>query len=169
MKSPTAALGGYIILASWEWGSPTLYTGEQNHNWPTSGPGGYITPAAWGVPKALKLETKSNVANNCWRQLHNPYRLHSGQENQKWPTISPSGYTTPAAKWGPERFRAGDKSEVAHNLAGPLHKPYQLRGSATFQTRGHKWAPRLHNPCREGGPQSFRVGDKITRPRQVGT
>ena len=29
-------------------GSPTLQSGGQNRKWPTSGPGGYILPAAWG-------------------------------------------------------------------------------------------------------------------------
>ena len=34
-------------------GSPPLQTGGQNQKWPTSGQGGYITPAAWGYRKRL--------------------------------------------------------------------------------------------------------------------
>ena len=31
-------------------GSPPLWSGGQNHKWPTSGQGEYITAAAWGCP-----------------------------------------------------------------------------------------------------------------------
>ena len=34
------------------WGSPPLQSGGQDQKWPTSGQGGYITPAAKGVPTA---------------------------------------------------------------------------------------------------------------------
>ena len=57
-------------------GSPPLQSGRQNHKWPTSGQGGYITPATWGVPTTLE-----------------------GGLNQKWPTSGQGGYITPAA-WG---------------------------------------------------------------------
>ena len=36
--------------------SPPLHSGGQNQKWPTSGQGGYITPAAWGVPTASERE-----------------------------------------------------------------------------------------------------------------
>ena len=39
-------------------GSPPLQSGGQNHRWPTSGQGGYITPAAWGIPTASDREDK---------------------------------------------------------------------------------------------------------------
>ena len=32
--------------------------GGQNQKWPTSGQGGYITPAAWGIPTASDREDK---------------------------------------------------------------------------------------------------------------
>ena len=32
----------------------------------------------------------------------------------------------------------------------------------------HKWATWLHNPCRLGGPQCFRVGDNIKSVPQMG-
>ena len=35
-----------------------LQSGGQNEMWPTSGPGGYITPALWGVPNASKQGNK---------------------------------------------------------------------------------------------------------------
>ena len=44
-------------------GSRTLHPGGQNKKWPTSGPGGYTTPAARGVPGALEGGQKSEVAH----------------------------------------------------------------------------------------------------------
>ena len=32
----------------------------------------------------------------------------------------------------------------------------------------HKWAGWLHNPCRLGGPQRFKAGDKISSGPQMG-
>ena len=113
--------------------SPQLQSGGQNQKWPTSGQGGYITPAAWGVPTASERGAESEVAHKWARWLHNPCRLggphrfgaggrirscpqvgkvatyplpprgspplHSGGQNQKWPTSGQGGYITPAA-WG---------------------------------------------------------------------
>ena len=49
--------------------------GGQNQKWPTSGQGGYITPAAWGVPTASERGDKSELAQKWARWLHNPGRL----------------------------------------------------------------------------------------------
>ena len=68
------------------WGSPPLQSGGQNQKWPTSALGGYITPAAWGVPTASERGAESEVAHKCARWLHNPCRLG-----------------------GPHRFRAGGR------------------------------------------------------------
>ena len=57
------------------------------HQWPTSGQGGYITLAAWGVPTASERGAKSEVAHKWARWLHNPCRLG-----------------------GPHRFRAGGRT-----------------------------------------------------------
>ena len=46
-----------------------------NQEWPKKGPGGYITPAAWGVPNASQWGTKSEVAHKWAGWLHNPYCL----------------------------------------------------------------------------------------------
>ena len=61
-----------------------LQTGGQNQKWPVNGQGGYVTPAAWGVPTASERGAKSEVAHKWARWLHNPCRLG-----------------------GPHRFRAG--------------------------------------------------------------
>ena len=66
--------------------SPPLQSGGQNRNGPTSGQGGYITPAAWGVPTASERGAESELAHKLARWLHNPCRLG-----------------------GPHRFRAGGR------------------------------------------------------------
>ena len=67
-------------------GSPSLQRGGQILRWPTSGRGGYITPAArpLGVPTASKRGAESELAHKWGRWLHNSCRLG-----------------------GPHRFRAG--------------------------------------------------------------
>ena len=125
--------------------------GGQNQKWPINGQGGYITPAASGIPAASKRAAKSEVAHKWARWLHHPCRLgdpHSfraGVPNQKWPINGQGGYITPAA-WGfPPLQSGGAKSEVAHN-----------------------WARWLHHPCRLGDPHRFRAGGKIRNGPQMG-
>ena len=67
-------------------GSPPLQSGGQNQKWPTSGQGGYVTPAASGIPSASERGAESEVAHKWARWLHNPCRLG-----------------------GPLRFRAGGR------------------------------------------------------------
>ena len=68
------------------WGSAPLHSGGQNQRWPTSGQGGYITLAAYGVPTDPERGAESKVAHKWARWLHNPCRL-----------------------WAPNRFRAGGR------------------------------------------------------------
>ena len=56
-------------------GSPALQGGGQNQKWPTSGQGGYITPAVWGVPTPFQRGAEFEVSHRWERWLHNPYRL----------------------------------------------------------------------------------------------
>ena len=64
--------------------------------------------------------------------------LHSGGQNQNWPTCGQTGYVTPAVLGIPTAAEQGGKSEVAH--------------------LGAKW-PR--HPCRLGDPHRCRAGGKI--------
>ena len=50
-------------------GSPPLQSGGQNQRGPTSGQGGYMAPAAWGVPTASKRGAESQVAHKWARWL----------------------------------------------------------------------------------------------------
>ena len=56
-------------------GSPPLQSGGQNQKWPTSGPGGYISLAALGVPTASQRGAESELAHVWAMWLHNPCRL----------------------------------------------------------------------------------------------
>ena len=56
-------------------GSPPLQIGGQNQKWPINGQGGYITPAASGIPTASERGAKSEVADKWARWLHHPCRL----------------------------------------------------------------------------------------------
>ena len=57
-------------------GDPHRFTvGGQNQKWPINGQGGYITPAASGIPSASEWGAKSEVAHKWARWLHHPYRL----------------------------------------------------------------------------------------------
>ena len=84
-------------------GSPPLQIRGQNQKWPTSGQGGYIAPAAWGVPTALERGGRSRSGPQVGKVAKKPVPprgsppLHSGGQNQKWPTSGEGGYITPAA------------------------------------------------------------------------
>ena len=92
------------------WLLPPLQSWGQNQNWPTSGQGGYIAPAAG---EELERKAESLVAHKWARWLHNPCRLG-----------------------GPHRFRAGAESEVAHKWARWLHNPCRLGGPHRFRAGG---------------------------------
>ena len=84
-------------------GSPPPQSGGQNQKWPTSGQGGYVTPAASGIPSASERGAKSEVAHLWARWLHHPCRLGI-----------------------PSASKRGTKSEVAHFWATWLHHPCRL-------------------------------------------
>ena len=125
-------------------GSPPLQSGGQHQKWPINGQGGYITPAASGIPTASERGATSEVAHKWARWLHHscrlgdPLRFRAGGQNQKWPINGQGGYITPAAPVIPTASERGAKSEVAH-----------------------KWARWLHRPCRLGDSLRFRAGGKI--------
>ena len=50
-------------------------SGGQNQKWPTCGQGGYVTPAASGIPTASERGAESEVAHLWARWLRNPCRL----------------------------------------------------------------------------------------------
>ena len=132
-------------------GSPPLQSGGQNQKWPTSGQGGYITPAASGIPTASERGAKSEVAHKWARWLHNPRRLGD-----------------------PHRLRVGGKIRSGPQVGKVATSPLPPRGSPPLQRRGaqsevaHKWARWLHHPCCLGDPHRLRPGGKIRSGAQVG-
>ena len=50
-------------------------SGGQNQKWPINGQGGYVTPAASGIPTASERGAKSEVAHKWARWLRHPCRL----------------------------------------------------------------------------------------------
>ena len=57
-------------------GSPPLQSGGQNQRWPTSGPGGYITPAAWGPHRGRQTQ--------LWQQSEVENLIFWGPRNKAW-------------------------------------------------------------------------------------
>ena len=77
------------------------------------GNGGYVTPAASGLPSASERGTKSEVAH-LWAR----------------------GYVTPAASGIPAASERGAKSEVAHLWARWLRNPCRLEDPLRFGAGG---------------------------------
>ena len=162
-------------------GSPPLHSEGQNQKWHTTGQGGYITHAAWGIPTASERGAKSEVAHKWARWLHHPCRLggspplQSGGQHQKWPTSGQGGYITPAASGDSHRFRAGGRIRSGPQVGTVATSPLPPRGIPTASEGGaksevaHNWARWLHNHCRPGDPHRFRAGGEIRSGPQVGT
>ena len=150
-------------------GSPPLHSGGGNQRWPTSGQGGYITPAAWGVPTASKRGAESEVAHKRARWLYNPCRLggsprlQSGGHNHRWPTSGQGGNMTPAAWGSPPLHSGGENQRWPTSGQGGYITPAAW-GVPTASKRGaesevaHKWARWLYNPCRLGGSPRLQSG-----------
>ena len=125
-------------------GSPPLQSGGQNQKWPIHGQGGYITPAALGIPTALERGVKSEVAHTWARWLHHPCCLGD-----------------------PHRFKVGGKIRSGPYMGKVATSPLPTRGSPPLQSGGqnqksaHQWARWLHHPCRLGDPHRFREGGNI--------
>ena len=148
-KWPTSGQSGYLTPAVS--GIPTASQrgakSEVAHKWAKWLP----HPCRIGDPHRFraggKIRSGPQVGNLATSPL--PYRgsptLHSGGQNQKWPTSGQSGYLTPAVSGIPTASERGAKSEVAH-----------------------KWAKWLPHPCRIGDPHRFRAGGKIRSGPQVG-
>ena len=108
-------------------GAPPHQSGGLNQKWPTSGQGGYLTPAVSGSPTASERGAKSEVATQPLPSRGAPPH-QSGGQNQKW-LLNPcrlgephriraggkirSGYLTPAVSGSPTASERGAKSEVA--------------------------------------------------------
>ena len=148
-KWPTSGQNGYLTPAVS--GIPTASKrgakSEVAHKWARWLP----HPCRIGDPHRFKgggeIRSGPQVGKMATSPL--PYRgsppLHSGGQNQKWPTSGQSGYLTPAVSGIPASSELEAKSEVAH-----------------------KWAKWLPHPSRIGDPHRFKAGGKIRSGPQVG-
>ena len=100
--------------------NPPLQSGGQNQKWPTSGQGGYITPAASGIPTVLERGAKSEVAHKWARWLHHPCRLgdphrfRAGGKIRSGPQVGKvAGNITLAASGIPTASERGAKPEMS--------------------------------------------------------
>ena len=161
--SPPLQSGGTEseVAHKWAWwlhhpcrlrGPHRFRAGGQDQNWPTSGQGGYITRAAWGVPTASERGD----------------RIRSGPQVGKVATspLPPRG--VPTASERGDRIRSGPQvGKVATSPVPPGGSP-PLQSGGTESEVAHKWARWLHHPFRLRGPQRFRAGDRIRIGSQVG-
>ena len=63
------------------------WSGGKNQKWHTSGPGGYVTPAASGVPNVSKRGTEAQVVHKWAKWLHNRCRLgvpNAPERGKEW-------------------------------------------------------------------------------------
>ena len=126
-------------------GSPPLQCRGQIQKWPINGQGGYVTPAASGIPSASERGAKSEVAHKWARWLRHPSRLgdplrfSAGVQIQKWPINGQGGYITPPPRGSPP-LQSGGQIEVAHLWARWLHHP-PPRGSHPLPSgvQNQKW------------------------------
>ena len=153
-------------------GSPPLQSGGQNQKWPIHGQGGYITPAASGIPTASERRAKSEVAHTWARWLHHPLPprgsppLQSGGQNQSWPFMGKVA-TTPLPPRGspPLQIEGQNQKWPIYGQVGYVTPA--ASGNPTASQRGaksevaHAWARWLHHPCRLGEPRRFKAGGKI--------
>ena len=94
-------------------GSPPLQSGGRNQKWPTCGQGGYVTPAALGIPTALERGAKSEVAHLWTKWLRHPCPLGD-----------------------PHQFRAGGKIRSGPLVGKVATSPLPSRGSPPLQSGG---------------------------------
>ena len=95
-----------------------LRAGGRNQKWPTSGQGGYITPAASGIPTALERGAKSEV-----------------------PQVGKVATSPLPPRGSPPLKSGGVESELAHKWARWLQNPCCLRDAHRFRAGGQnqKW------------------------------
>ena len=123
-------------------GSPPLQSGGQNQKWPIYGQSGYVTPAVSGIPTAAERggEIRSGplvgkVATSTVPSRGSP-PLHSGGQNQKWPTCGQSGYVTPAVSGMPTASERGGEIRGGPLVGKVATSPLPSRGSPPLQSGG---------------------------------
>ena len=153
-------------------GSPEPQSGGQNQKWPINGQGGYITPAASGIPTASERGAKSEVAHKWARwlrhpcRLGDPLRLRAGGKIRGGPEMGKVATSPLPPRGSPPPQSGGQNQKWPINGQGGYVTP-ATSGIPSASERGaksevaHKWARWLHHPCRLGDPLRLRAGGKI--------
>ena len=160
-------------------GAPPLQSGGQNQKWPTCGQGGYLTPAASGIPTASKQGAESELAHVWARWLLNPCRLggplrfRAGGRIRSGPQVGKLA-TSPLPYRGAPPLQSGGQNQKWPTCGQGGYLTPAASGIPTASKQGaeselaHVWARWLLNPCRLGGPLRFRAGGRIRSGPQVG-
>ena len=124
-------------------GSPPLQSKGQNQKWPIHGQGGYITPAASGIPTASERGVKSEVAHTWAGWLHHPcclgdpHRFRAGGKIRSGPYMGKVA-TSPLLPWGSPPLQSGGQNQKwpIHGKGGYITPADS--GIPTASTRGAK-------------------------------
>ena len=126
-------------------GDPHRFRAEgKNQKWPTSGQGGYITPAASGGPNASERGAKIRSGPQVGKVATSPLPpqgsppLQSGEQNEKWPTNGQGGYITPAASEIPTASERRAKIRSGPQVGKVATSPLPPHGGPTLHSGGQK-------------------------------
>ena len=127
-------------------GSPPLYSGGHNQNWPTSGQSGYLTPTVSGIPTASERGAKSEVAHKWAKwlphpcRIGDPHRFRAGGRIRSGPQVGELA-PHPCRIGDPHRFKAGGRIRSGPQLGEMATSPLPYRGSPPLQSGGQnqKW------------------------------
>ena len=160
-------------------GSPPLQSGGQNQKWPTSGRGGYLTPAVSGIPTAADRGAKSEVAHKWAKwlphpcRIGDPHRCRAGGKIRSGPQVGKVA-TSPLPYQGSPPLQSGGQNQKWPTSGQSGYLTPAVSGIPTASECGvksevaHKWAKWLPHPCHIGDPHRFRAGGKIRSGPQVG-
>ena len=160
-------------------GSPPPQSGGQNQRWPTCGQGGYITPAASGIPSASRRGAKSEMAPLWARWLHHRCRLEdrlrfrSGGKIRSGPLVNRVA-TSPLPPHGSPLLQSGGQNQKWPNCGQGGYITPDASGIPSATERraksevAHLWARWLHHPYRHLDPRRYKAGGKIRSGPLVG-
>ena len=168
-KWPTSGQSGYLTPAVS--GIPTAAErgaeSEVAHKWANWLP----HPCRIGEPHRCRVGGRIRSGPQVGKVATSPlpYRgappLHSGGQNQKWPTSGQSGYLTPAVS-GPLRCRAGGKIRSGPQVGKVATSPLPYRGAPPLRSGGQnqKWPTSGQSgyltPAVSGSPTTAERGAK---------
>ena len=152
-------------------GSPAMRSGGQDQKWPTSGQGGYATPAVLGIPTG----SERGGGGGGIRSSPQVGKMATSPAVSGIPTASERGggrngplvgkvATSPLPSRGSPQLQSGGENQKWPTSGQSGHVTPAVSGIPSDAQRGarsevaHKWARWLRHPCRVGDPHRFRAG-----------